>query len=254
MKAARTVLTLILAALCAGAGPTAAQDRSSKTPEKDAQYECEKGLVALRYGLTDEAIRYGNLAISIDPKNYGGYSLLGNVYYQKGDFAQSIAAFEKAAEIRPDLAEVHFGLGRAYFETRDLDKAEAEFKRAGAIKEDAVTSFNLARVYFMQKKLDQALGEVLNSIKKDARSAEAYKLKGIILNELGRYAEAAGTFQAGLVLAPNDVNLKINLGIAYINSQEPGKARAVLEKVLPQIDDPALKAKIEDYLKSIKDP
>jgi hypothetical protein len=45
----------------------------------------------------------------------------------------------------------------------------------------------------------------------------------------------------------------INLGIAYINIKEPAKARELLEKVLPKVQDEALKAKINEYLKLIKD-
>jgi superkiller protein 3 len=253
-KAAGIALPLFLAFLFVSCGSAAAQKRPAKPSEKDPQYQYEKGVVALRYGLTDEAIRYANLAISLDPKHYGGHSLLGNAFYKKGEFANAVAAFEKAVELRPDLAEAHFDLGLASFETGAMDRAEAEFKRADAIKPEAMTSFYLARVYFYQKRFDPALEEVQKSIQKSPRSAASYNLKGVILNQLGRYAEAAGSFQAGLVLMPNDVNLQVNLGIAYINSNEPAKAKPVLEKVLPKIEDPALKAKIESYLNSIKCP
>jgi hypothetical protein len=52
---------------------------------------------------------------------------------------------------------------------------------------------------------------------------------------------------------PEDVGLKVNLGIAYINAGEPAKAKAILEAVLPKITDAALRAQVEGYIKSIKD-
>jgi tetratricopeptide (TPR) repeat protein len=254
MKTARSLLAFFLALCVIGCAAADAQRKPAKGSDKDPQYQYEKGVVALNYGLMDEAIRYGNLAVSLDPKHYGGHALLGNAYYKKGDIAQAAMEFEKALALKPESAEAHFNLGLALFDMGSMDRAESEFKQAGAIKEDAVTSYYLARVYYNQKRFDQALEEVQRSIKKNPKAPGAYNLKGVVLNQLGRYAEAAGSFEAGLVLSPDDINLQVNLGIAYINSNEPAKARPVLEKALPRIGDQALKAKIEDYLKSIKAP
>ena len=255
MKPARYLLPLLVTFLLIGCATASAQKKKSpKNDETNPQYQYEKGVVALNYGLVDEAIRYGNLAISLDPRHYGGHSLLGTAYYQKGDYAEAFAAFEKALELRPDLAEAHYNVGLACLETGAMDRAEVEFKQTNGLKENPMASFYLARIYLGQKKLDQALEEAQKSITANPRSAGSYNIKGVILNQLGRFAEAAGSFQAGLVLVPKDVNLQVNLGIAFMNSGQPDKARPVLEKVLPEIQDPALKAKIEDYLKSIKPP
>jgi tetratricopeptide (TPR) repeat protein len=254
MRPARYIIPILIILVLISCGSISAQKKPAKNTEKDPQYQYEKGVVALNYGLTDEAIRYGDLAVSLDPNHYGGHSLLGNAYYKKGDYARAVVSFEKAAGLEPGKAEAHFNLGLALFETGAMDRAEAEFKQANAIKEEATTGYYLARVHLNQKKYDQALDEAVKSLQKNPRSASCYNLKGVILNQLGRYADAAGSFQAGLVLAPDDTNLQVNLGVAYINSNEPDKARAVLEKVLPRIQDQALKARIEGYLKSIKTP
>jgi len=256
MRETRSLLAVVLAVCVIGCAAAEAQKQKAKGKgsENDPQYQYEKGVVAFNYGLTDEAIRYGNLALSLDPNHYGGHSLLGNAYYKKGDIARALPEFEKAVALKPNLPEAHFNYGLALFDSGEMDKAEPEFARSDAIKEDPVTSYYLGRVHFNQHKFDQALADVQRSIVKNPKSPGAYNLKGVILNQLNRFAEAAGSFQAGLVLAPNDINLQVNLGIAYINSNEPAKARPVLEAALPRITDPALKARIEEYLKSIKTP
>jgi hypothetical protein len=45
----------------------------------------------------------------------------------------------------------------------------------------------------------------------------------------------------------------VNLGIAYLNIKETAKARELFEKVLPKVKDEDLKAKVNEYLKLIKD-
>jgi tetratricopeptide (TPR) repeat protein len=267
-KIAGTVLALALAAGTAAAacaapaagtagGPAteASQKKKSKAlpDEKNPQAQYERGVVALRYGLTDEAIRYGRLAISLDENHFDGWNLLGSAYYAKGEFSQAAEAYEKAAAIKPEAAGIQRGLGLAYLELKELGKAETALKKAFEAEDDSESAYQLGKLCYNGQRYDEALAYALSAIQRDGKSAKAYNLKGVTLNQLGRYLEAAGSFQAGLVLAPEDVGLQINLGIAYINSNEPAKAKAVLEAVLPKITEDRLRSQVEEYIKSIKD-
>jgi len=239
----------------AASGPRpATPQRKSKLPDdKDPQYQYDKGVIALRYGLPDEAIRYAQLAISLDPQHFDGWSLLGSAHYSKGEYAQAGDAYEKALAIRPGSADILRNLGLVYVELKQMDKAEAALTKAYAIKEDAETAYQLGRLCYYAGRYDEALSYALKSIQKNGQGAKAYNLKGVILNQFKRYAEAAGSFQAGLVLSPGDVNLQVNLGIALFNSGDLSKARAVFEAVLPKIQAEDLKKQVEEYIKAIKD-
>ena len=221
--------------------------------EKNPQVQYERGAVALRYGLADEAVRYGLLAVSLDPGHFDGWNLLGSAYYTKGEFAKSAEAYERAAAIKPKAAGVQRNLGLAYVELKEAAKAEAALKAALDAEGDSETAYQLGKLCYNGQRFEEALEYALSAIRKDGQSAKAYNLKGVTLNQLGRYAEAAGSFQAGIVLVPEDVGLRINLGIAYINAGEPAKAKAILEAVLPKITDAPLRAQVEETLKSIKD-
>lgn len=255
----RIVLALALAAGIALAGartgdaPAEAQKKKAQDNEKSPQYQYEKGLIALRYGLPDEAVRYGKLAVSIDPEHFNSWSLLGSAYYTKGEYALSAEAYGKAAALKPDAAEVQRNLGLALVELKETEKAEAALKRAYDLNGDAEAAYYLGRLYYLAKRYDEALDHAVKSIQKNGANAGAYNLKGAVLNQLGRSLEAVGCFQAGLVLAPDDVNLQVNLGVAYLNSKDPTKALAVFEAVLPKIGQAVLKAQVESYIKAIKD-
>lgn len=266
-KTATTLLALFLAAAlpavaCAAAAAPAGTDAAAADPqkkkkkssdEKNPQYQYEMGAIALRYGLTDEAVRYGQLAVSLDPNHLDGWKLLGLAYYTKGEFVSAADAYEKAAAIKPGDGEIQRNLGLALAEIGEAGRAEEALKKAFAADGNAETAFFLGKLYYGAGRHEEALEYALQSIRKDGKSPKAYNLKGVVLNQLGRHAEAAGSFQAGLVLAPEDIGLQVNLGIAYINANEPAKAKPVLEAVLPKITDEVLKKRIEEYLGSIKD-
>lgn len=264
-KMTKTVLALFLtasfsAAACAapsaaatGSRPAEPQRKAKSSDEKNPQYQYEKGVIALRYGLTDEAVRYGKLAVSLDPAHFNGWSLLGSAYFTQGEFALAAEAYEKAAAIKPEAADVQRGLGLAYAELKEMEKAEAALKRAYAIDGAYETAFHLGKLCYNAGRFEEALDYALKAIQKNGKNAGAYNLKGVSLNQLRRYAEAAGSFRAGLVLAPGDINLQVNLGIALLNSGEPSKARAVFEAVLPKIEQDVLRKQVEEYIKAIKD-
>lgn len=245
------------AAAAADTAPGEAQSKTKKpkvpTNEKNAQDEYEKGAIALRYGLSDEAIRYGNNALAFFPDHFNSLVLMGSAYYTKGEFTLAAEFYEKAAALKPDVTEVQKNLGLVYVELKEIEKAFSALNKAFAISGEADTAYYLGKLCYTEKRFDEALDYALKSIQKDGKSARAYNLKGVILNQLGRYPEAAGSFQAGLVLAPEDIGLQINLGIAYVNTNEPAKAKAVFEAVLPKIKEEVLKSQVEGYLKSIKD-
>jgi tetratricopeptide (TPR) repeat protein len=260
-RSATALLALFLAAaaaVCAataetGSRPAEPQKKKRIPDEKNPQHQYEMGVIALRYGLADEAIRYGQNAVALDPAHFDGWNLLGSAYYGKGEYGLAAEAYEKAAVLKPDSADVRRGLGLAYAELKEPAKAEAAFKEAYALNGAADTAYYLGKLYYGEKRFDEALDYALKSIQKDGQNAGAYNLKGVILNQLGRYAEAAGSFQAGLVLSPADVNLQVNLGIALLNSGETAKGRTVLETVLPKIEQDVLRKQVEEFLKAIKD-
>lgn len=229
------------------------QSKKELENENNPQYQYEKAVIAMKYELVDEAIKYLNQALSLDPDHYQSYNLLGLAHFKKGNFFQAASAYEKCIELRPDQPEVHNSLGFVYQELDFLDKAEEEYKKAYSIDENFNASFSLAKLYFGQNKLELALDHVQKSIQKNSSSAAAYNLQGVILNKVGRPLEAIMSFQSALKISPDDIIIKVNLGIAYINNRDFDKARVLLEKILPLVKDQTLKDKINEYLKIIKE-
>jgi Flp pilus assembly protein TadD len=233
---------------CAPSSKKIARDK-----EKDPQYQYEKAVVAMRYGLVDEAIKYIDQALALDPNHAASYNLLGMAQFKNKNYAAAAEAYEKYLEFNTKDSEAAANLGFVYEEMGESDKAETAYRKSVELDGNANASFGLAKLYFEQKKLPEALDFAQKSIANNGRFPAVHNLLGVILNQLGRYEEAVVSFQNALKLAPDDLNLSINLGIAYINTKDYAKAREIFEKTLPQVQDPSLKAKINEYLKLIEE-
>lgn len=251
MKSDKIILILLISVLLGSCASS--QSKMAQKNEKDPQHQYELARMSMRYNLTDEAIKYLNNALSLDPNHQPSYYLLGMAYVQKKNLKEAAAAFQKSLELKPDFSEAHVRLGAVYQEMGLPDKAEEEYKKSYAIDENAVASFNLALLYYEDNKLEQALEYVQKSIQKENRSAESYNLQGVILNRLSRYPESIDSFQNALKIDQNHVIANINLAVAYINNNDFNRAREILEKVLPLVQEKKLKDKINEYLEKIKE-
>jgi Flp pilus assembly protein TadD len=229
------------------------QKKPSRNPNEDPQYQYEKAVISVRYGLENEALKYLNEALALDPAHAPSLKLLGTVQFKKKNFPEAAAALERYLEIQPGDAEAHTSLGITYEHLGQTAQAEAEYQKAVGIDGHPEAAFGLAKLYFDQNKLEAGLETIRGAIEKNPRSAPYYNLKGVILNQMGNYADALASFQSALQYAPDDIFLAVNLGIAYINNKQPEKAREIFERVLPSVQDEGLKAKINEYLKLIKD-
>ena len=241
------LVTSLILACCA------TQTKEIQKKEKNAQDEYEKAVLTMNYGLVDEAIRYANNALSINPNQHLSYYLLGLAYIKKQNLAEAENALQKCLELKPDFQDAHLSLGEIYEATSKLDKAEDEYKKAYAGSQSYSASFHLALLCYGRAKFDQALEYAQKAIEKESRSVQAYNLQGVIFNKLGRYSEAIQSFQLLLKIDPNYEPASVNLAVAYINNKEFEKARELLEKTLPTVKDQKLKEKIQEYLEKLKE-
>jgi Flp pilus assembly protein TadD len=247
----RTIAILAASLIFSFCAPT--QKKPSRNPDQDPQYQYEKAVISVRYGLEDEGLKYLNEALALDPAHAPSLKLLGTVQFRKKNFQEAAAALERYLELRPNDSDARTSLGITYEQLGQRDKAEEEYRKATAVDGNPEASFGLAKLYYDQNKLEAGLEIIQGAILKNPRSAPYYNLQGVILNQIGRYAEALASFQNALQYAPNDIYVIVNLSIAYINNRQPDKARQLLEKVLPSAQDEGLKAKINEYLKLIRD-
>lgn len=250
MKVDKVLLLLVLCLFVISCASSQAKTEQKQAQDFQAQYE--RALVAMSYNLYDEAIRYLNNALSLSPNHYHSHYLLAVAYAQKGDNKEAAAAFEKSLELKPGNPEAHLKLADVYRQLNLLDKAEEHYKKALAIDNSPTASFNLAVLFYERGELDRALEYVEESIQKGNLSAEVFNLQGVLLNQMKRYSEAIISFQNVLKIDPKHAVAAINMAVAYFNINDLNKAREILLKIRPNVQDQKLKDRINELLEKIK--
>lgn len=109
------------------------------------------------------------------------------------------------------------------------DQASAVLENAIAIyPNDPALQLAYAKALAASGKLDQALTMVDQAINPAAPDWNALLVKGAILDQDGRNAEARQTYADALKMAPNQPSLHANLGLSYAMTNELDKAEKEL--------------------------
>lgn len=131
------------------------------------------------------------------------YLSLGSVFFQRGYFAPSEAAFRRALQDDPASAEAHYGLGSVYLKQDKTREARDSFERAAKLR----------------PRYPDTLPNAWNNL-------------GLLATREGRTGDAIGYFQEALRVSPDYWIALQNLGNAYRVARRWEDARTVLERAV----------------------
>jgi tetratricopeptide (TPR) repeat protein len=118
------------------------------------------GEAHLRLEEFEEARRNIDMAMHLDSKLPGIYTLSGMVREYASDLEGAEAAYRKAIEANANEFEPHLRLGAVLYQLRILDEARRELERALAMDPaSSYARFELAKVKNAQGQLEEAAGE-----------------------------------------------------------------------------------------------
>ena len=252
----RTKVLAVLSICATLAFCASSQAKIQRNQEKDPKYQYNIGLFYLNQNNVDEAVKYFVKAQSLDTRFYLALNGLGLAHSMKGRLDESVRAYQKCLEINPQFTEAHNNLGAVYQEMKLLDKAESEFKTAlldMGYQNRELPYFNLARLYVLQNRLDEALENIEKSIQIKPRLAMAQHLRGFIFEKRNSLGEAIASYEAAVKIVPEDVGFNYELGVAYFKNGDYARAKEIFLKISGKITDAETKDTINRYLKIIKD-
>ena len=135
---------------------------------------------------------------------------------QRGSYYEAVAAFEKVAQLKPDLAEAYFYIGITYAQyLEDPLSAEEYFLKAVQLNP------SYGRAY-------HGLGLIYISVKKDADKAIQYLSKSVELEP--EFAQAQ--FSLGLAYVMADRRSEVIKTISILRQMNENQLAATLEAML----------------------
>jgi len=94
--------------------------------------------------------------LKINPSHAGALHDLGNTYLLEHQPEVGLPYLKRAEVAEPNDPDIHRDLGTAYFQLKDYNKAEAEYKLALANDQDGSVHYKLAKVYQLLGKRAEA--------------------------------------------------------------------------------------------------
>lgn len=170
------------------------------------------------YGLTpkklDEAKRYIELAISIDPKNASAYILNGIIELDKSDASKAALQFDRAIYFDPGQMEAYLFASKIMASTRNVS---------------------------------QAVGYINSAISVNANYWPAYKSLGELYYDNQKYADAVTNFAIYFKNVPDDKDITHYAYSLFFNKQYQ-EARDMIDKLIKQNPNDYVLLRLSGYI------
>lgn len=155
------------------------------------------GEMHLDEGRPEAAAPLFEQALAIDPSSAAALAGAGSAALARGDSARAIDYLERALAVGPPAWNVHYALATAYRETGETAKADEHLNQRGGDP-------------------PQPPDPLMTAYENLLRSPRAYGTRGAAAMREGRHAEAVSIFREGVGEAPDDPDLRRQLGDALL--------------------------------------
>lgn len=164
----------------------------------------------------EEASRYYNAALQINPNYAPAINNLGLIAKQKGNLQRAKFLVERARDLNPTYTPFHLSLSSIYNDLGEYDLAIASILKSLELKPDNPDAYlNLGGIYQRLGELDRALAATLRSIELKLNNPEAYFNLGGIYKDLGDLDQALIATLKTLELNPDNPVTHTSLGVIY---------------------------------------
>lgn len=104
-----------------------------KKNPSDVDAHLQMGIILAKAGDRDEAMKYFDKVLALDPKNAAAMNNRGNIFMIQDKHQEAQKAYLAATQLAPKDAKVWVNLARAYKAGNDVKKAKAAFVKAQAL-------------------------------------------------------------------------------------------------------------------------
>ena len=203
-----------------GAAMTAFQEADSLGHNKDTIYWVARtNYRQQNYGTALELYRELE---RLGQKDFKIYQAMGWSYLYLGNYSQSVAAFDKALELKPEGVEwsIYQGLGRAWNSLNDTTQAEKFFLQSLHYNKTASILRDISRLYVSQKEFSKAEGYLLDNLDINPKNTEANCLLSQVYLNLHNATKAIPYLKECRDKNPADLTWQLRLANAYYYARQ----------------------------------
>ena len=206
------------------------------------------GLTLAAAGKDPEAINYLRAATKLKPSDpaaaneglFTAWLALAKIL-QPGSPAESLVAYQRAAELHPQDFAVHLAWAQSLEKQNDFAAAEQRYEQALALQPHSGEALRgLVNVALASKQSEKAETALRSYLSVEPRDGQAHALLARILRQQKRYDEAASELEAAQKLQPANGDIRRQIAGLAAEQQKYGVAEVQyreLAKTSPQDAD-----------------
>ncbi len=162
----------------------------------------------------------------------GRFLLKGNEKLKENDLKGASDFYTEALKIDPDFADALLNRGIIYEKLNNLDAAIADYSKIieKESKIDTIAYFQRGLAYLDNGEFYKALNDAKKLTDINANSWKSYFLLGLVQEKLKENDEAIESFNTGLKLNPNNIDIVVNLATILYYKKEYDQVEQLLDK------------------------
>lgn len=195
--------------------------------------------IAQFYNLRNDYQKAGDYyerALTLSPDNARVLFSLGLVFTNKGQYDRGVEFLERAIRLRPYLAPPYNNLGLAYLRARRYNDAVVPLERAFSVLGDYRTAGNLARIYWLTGRKDEArqkyefgIRDGEEQLQMNPRDHGIHLLVGRYYAMLGRKSDSLRHLDVALLLHPGDPHYLTIAATSHVVLGDRSRALSLME-------------------------
>ena len=190
-------------------------------------------VILMKTNSIEDALKYANIATSIDPSEYLFDFVVGTAYMKIREFSKSIEPFKRALEKSPNNLGIINSLGTAYMAISQSEDAIKYYQKALEIDpKNPMAYYNLGSAFQIQQNHIEAckyLKEAVTLDKDDESFKVAYAMS-LVKSE--QFKDAAEIYKSLISQHPEKENYKYNLATCYEAIGDLQTSISMLEKIV----------------------
>jgi tetratricopeptide (TPR) repeat protein len=191
---------------------------------------------------------------SKNPDAWQGHNRMGELFFNQGNFAEAAKYFERAAALKPELADNYNWVGLTHCRLERFEQGIAEYRKGLALKEQKPSTAKTKSTATIRTNLANALTLTANNLSDSAQAlserGDAQTAEENRKTAMNRYNEAIEQYEKALEINSEQPAVHRNLGILLARLGRNGEAIAHLRKTLELVPNEPVAREALDELQA----